>query len=409
MADVRLYILAGTFLAVIFAFIWFMTALRRARRLRRHEMYHNVPSDAKADDAGFDASLDGLRLEVAADAPSAALLTPLRTGEWVPSAEPVSPEQLKEVALEQRIDTFQPAPSVPEPSFNVVKYQPWEVGQPAPMPDTGAPLTAAPVAAPAVLQDTPAPAPSLDAIVPEVGVEPPTTSSPPEPDIELDAEIASLLPHGLDDDDLAEASVDELDAEPRPQPEPAPKPQPEPAPEPQPDPEPQPQPEPMPEPEPQLQPELQPEPAVTLEEAFGEMGWSRPDVSVVAHPEPMPAATESAAASQSAAPRPTAKVTAAEPPAPIEPPVTAPAPRKPRPVVTVGGTPYAPPATVEHSSDATRPDERDIPELVMSSPVEMWFGDSRVGVKAGTATYDRFRKYADVLLQDLKASRSASR
>jgi hypothetical protein len=41
----------------------------------------------------------------------------------------------------------------------------------------------------------------------------------------------------------------------------------------------------------------------------------------------------------------------------------------------------------------------------MEAPVEMWFGDSRVGVKAGTGTYDRFRKYADVLLEDLRSSR----
>jgi hypothetical protein len=49
-----------------------------------------------------------------------------------------------------------------------------------------------------------------------------------------------------------------------------------------------------------------------------------------------------------------------------------------------------------------------VPEIVMEAPVEMWFGEKRVGVKAGTATYDRFRKYADVLLDDLKASEERS-
>ena len=38
----------------------------------------------------------------------------------------------------------------------------------------------------------------------------------------------------------------------------------------------------------------------------------------------------------------------------------------------------------------------------MVAPVEMWFGDYRVGVKAGSKTHARFRKYADVLLAELK-------
>jgi hypothetical protein len=45
----------------------------------------------------------------------------------------------------------------------------------------------------------------------------------------------------------------------------------------------------------------------------------------------------------------------------------------------------------------------------MVAPVEMWFGEARVGVKAGTKTYAQFRKYADVLLGDLKGATSRSR
>jgi hypothetical protein len=45
----------------------------------------------------------------------------------------------------------------------------------------------------------------------------------------------------------------------------------------------------------------------------------------------------------------------------------------------------------------------------MAAPIEMWFGDSRIGVKAGTATYERFRKYADALLADLPSSKAAPR
>ena len=42
------------------------------------------------------------------------------------------------------------------------------------------------------------------------------------------------------------------------------------------------------------------------------------------------------------------------------------------------------------------------PVVVMVAPVEMWFGDARIGVKAGTKTYAQFRKYADVLIDGLK-------
>jgi hypothetical protein len=35
----------------------------------------------------------------------------------------------------------------------------------------------------------------------------------------------------------------------------------------------------------------------------------------------------------------------------------------------------------------------------------MWFGDHRVGVKQGTATFDRLQRYADTLLSDLRDSR----
>ena len=52
----------------------------------------------------------------------------------------------------------------------------------------------------------------------------------------------------------------------------------------------------------------------------------------------------------------------------------------------------------EPASPPVRP--ADFAEMV--APVEMWFGDARVGVKAGSKTYEQFRKYADVLLDDLK-------
>lgn len=48
-------------------------------------------------------------------------------------------------------------------------------------------------------------------------------------------------------------------------------------------------------------------------------------------------------------------------------------------------------------------------EIVLAAPVEMWFGESRIGVKAGTKTYAQFRKYADVLFGDLKAAKGHGR
>jgi hypothetical protein len=45
----------------------------------------------------------------------------------------------------------------------------------------------------------------------------------------------------------------------------------------------------------------------------------------------------------------------------------------------------------------------------MVAPVEMWFGEARVGVRAGTKTYAQFRKYADVLLGDLKGVNARTR
>jgi hypothetical protein len=48
-------------------------------------------------------------------------------------------------------------------------------------------------------------------------------------------------------------------------------------------------------------------------------------------------------------------------------------------------------------------------EFHMEAPVEMWFGEARVGVREGTKTYAQFRKYADVLLGDLKGVNTRSR
>lgn len=114
-----------------------------------------------------------------------------------------------------------------------------------------------------------------------------------------------------------------------------------------------------------------------------------------------------APAREAAPERPAARVAEAAfvpPVAPVTVPV--PPPRPARPVARVHApdgevTEYAPTASAHNSTRSAAAGRDSVPELVMAAPVEMWFGDSRVGVKAGTATYERFRKYADVLLADL--------
>lgn len=77
---------------------------------------------------------------------------------------------------------------------------------------------------------------------------------------------------------------------------------------------------------------------------------------------------------------------------------------EPTPTLPAGApAPHPPQPSLPHGLRA------DAPELTMVAPVEMWFGEARVGVKAGTKTYEQFRKYADVLLGDLKGEGTQSR
>ena len=80
-------------------------------------------------------------------------------------------------------------------------------------------------------------------------------------------------------------------------------------------------------------------------------------------------------------------------------------PRRPRAHVRVALEPEAAGLSglpAPHESLAPLGLRSQAPELVMVAPVEMWFGAARVGVKAGTKTYEQFRRYADILLGDLK-------
>lgn len=45
-------------------------------------------------------------------------------------------------------------------------------------------------------------------------------------------------------------------------------------------------------------------------------------------------------------------------------------------------------------------------EYVMEAPVELWFGETRVGVRSGSDTERRFQRFAEVLFEELAAARS---
>jgi hypothetical protein len=69
------------------------------------------------------------------------------------------------------------------------------------------------------------------------------------------------------------------------------------------------------------------------------------------------------------------------------------------PMAASRATPMAP------APDAGLGVSRDaVAEFTLAAPVEMWFGEHRVGVKAGSRTYEQFRRFADTLFDDLKAA-----
>lgn len=86
-------------------------------------------------------------------------------------------------------------------------------------------------------------------------------------------------------------------------------------------------------------------------------------------------------------------------PAEPAPPSSAPEPA-PRPKVVVATVPPAPrpaPAAVVQ-----------VGAYKMAAPVELWFGELRVAVRAGSNTERRFQRYASVLLEELAAAEGRS-
>lgn len=418
--DVRPYIIGGTFIALIAAVIWFFVSLRRARAASlaaRLDAQHLQAAAALTPSAELDTSLEGLSVEVSPDAVSASLLTPLKEVEWEPPQQPAPIEELHDASLDGRIADFKAAPAVPEPAFSVEAYSPWEVadGTELPIEEPWAPEP-----------EPPAVTPEWKAAVPVVGTEP----SDEVDDDEFAAELAELMPTTVLPIVPVSMPVPE-----EPVVEPAPEPVIEPEPVPVIEPEAAYEPAAVPvmsteqafevEHEPEFEPlEIQlPEPAPVDELVALGVELTPVPVPAPAEPEPVPVPAEPEPEPAQPAgdwegllrehqglptvtDRPEVKVTTAEPPQPAPAPVPVAPARPPRPRVVVAGVVIEAPEPDAQPVTRVRP---EVPELVMAAPVEMWFGDSRVGVKAGTATYDRFRKYADVLFEDLKASQSGTR
>ncbi len=160
-----------------------------------------------------------------------------------------------------------------------------------------------------------------------------------------------------------------------------------------------PEPAPLIEPAPPLQPEVQ--------SGDDPLGWA----TAAEQRTPSVEVSEPSVAS-----RPVVKVTSVEPPPRAEhEPTVQPLVTRARPRATVRVNPIPEDVAASDGSARTseaaapqmgRPSDADIPELVLETPVEMWFGESRVGVKPGSATYERFRNFADVLFDDLNESRT---
>lgn len=461
--DPRLYMLAGTFALLVIAVIVTVVALIRkagdrriAQRLRAQGEWSE---ETVAEFGTLDTSLDGLDVRVREDSPSAALLTPIRTGPWVPPEAPAPVEVLPLAALDTRIASYPMFESeeppvvadVPTDDIHVApglhEEMPTAPAEEAPLP---VPLLPPEVLAPDAeslgpLESTP-PAETglqLPLVVPEVVPEVPDPELEPTPAPEPEPEpipgpIPGPAPEPIPEPEPAP------EPEPTPGPEPEPESEPEPAPAPVPAPEPEPAPEPTPAPEPEPDPEPVPDALSTwlppqvhevfvqpvevvdvaglhpLEQHAPVIPQSEPsvhaeDVSAYAPvwvaPRTVPQAGEPPVLPEPLPERP--PVIVHEPPPQIAPPPAEPVvlrPARPRAVVSAaleqhdavsvqGVGPLATPAHTaeEHARDATL-------ELVMAAPVEMWFGDHRVGVKRGTRTYDQFRRYADALLDDLRTA-----
>lgn len=440
--DVGLIAIAATFGLLVVSLVTFISSVLRFRRMRRFAGDLQQVEFSTGEAGGtFDTSLDGLKVEVAADSPSAALLTPLRAGEWMPPPTPAPAASLADASLDARIAQFGPVPNIPEPSFTVDPYEPWQV-EPStpgvPVRETPSETTVLPLSLTLPRVDAgstaSAPKPAMEAVAAsdddldrELAALMPTTEFAPVAVEPTPVPLAASPPQTVPVSVPGPVSVPEPVTQPAMPPAPAPPPVPAPVAVPVPEPTEQPAPapasastpvpvpvavpvpEPMqqsaPEPEPVFVPVSTPRPAEPVVDTYWEDMLREQQGAPVPRAEPRPPA-----------PRPEVRVATAEPPVAVPEPAPQPSPpRPPRPVARVrsadGEVLRYDPAALQQPVVAPEvtAGRASAPDLVMEAPVEMWFGDSRVGVKAGTATYERFRKYADVLLADLREASARTR
>ncbi len=350
--DPRLYIVAGTFILLLGSLVYLLVAASRSRK--EHEAARAVlvglGRDEERDtdrEAGEPVEIDWP--ESGTPAAQDVLSAPLRIGDWrpEPSAEG-SPAGY----------TGPSAPVVPdEQQAHAADAEPEASPEPA--------VVAEVERVPETLEPPkPPPAPVAPLETPTVAPAEPVSS--PKPEL---LQTPGSLPVARE---VPKPTV----------PAPGPLTEPEPAPEPEPLPELGPAsgiaPEPVSEvvPEPDSEPLLEPEPLPEVD--------LLPEVEPVAEVVPEP---------------PVAHRAGEAPPAP---PVATPIDDSwldtVMPQVAVGeAEPPAEPAP-----------GRDAPEFDPVSPVEMWFGDTRVGVKEGTKTFELFQRYASSLLEELSRAREGS-
>ena len=502
--DPRLYMLGGTFALLVIALVATIVSAVRASRRKRYTpdtapaTPFEWPALPPAPHANVDHSLEGLELDVPADSPSAALLTPLRTGEWQPPEEPAPAASLPGLALGTRVASYEAGlasdltlagaqsdpTETPAEAPDAVAVPPGSatasaIGEshvaPEPIPVQAFPSAEHPVL-PAPMWTTP----EWAALLPEVAAVAPETrfvTSPTPPPASVTHPESSTMPQLLSA--WAPESLPESPSEPAPVPVElfeslaAPVVAPESqnlsilAAEPLPTTQhvsevvtgPKSEARAVPEAEPfvWIAPETAESPAVSTptpepvpDDSFWESVFREqadlpgvietpgPELPPEPAPEPAPVTPVPAPAPApvpvpAPAPAPVPAPTPVPAPAPAPVPVPAPAPAPvPAPTPVPSHAQSSRPKTVVRSIDAatrparavtrvneplapsvTPPRERVttavLEEIVLAAPVEMWFGESRVGVKAGTKTYAQFRKYADVLFGDLKAAKGHNR
>ncbi|MDP2233091.1 MAG: hypothetical protein Q8K89_05615 [Actinomycetota bacterium] len=402
--DTRLIILAATFALVVVSILLLIVALMRSRKAdmladEPMPIPGNWPMLASAPDETQAQTLDGSPFDVPQSGMAAVLSQPLRTGTWRPnSPEPesatASPSGDYWDSLIDESDLLLKSPGVQKEPIPVPIPAPGIVPTPNPVPEPVAPFEPQP-------EPEPEPEPEREAepeseptpeLVPLLQPSLPVSN---QSDFDATETLVVQSPQLTDDAarDWLEDLVAELEAD-------------------------------IPvAPRVELPAVSTPAPVVA---ALTSIPALVPAPVVVPVPEPVPAIVNeptstpeaeiaeimaSFSAVPSAEPRPMASVPSTPiPPAVDHRPSAAVPPRVPqdRPAV-VAHAPASAPATnepqasVRSTAPALTP---PVHELV--APVEMWFGDARVGVKPGSKTYDRFQRIAKVLFDDLARAKPPS-